>query len=94
MSLPLTLALLKQRTDLVEQLRPQDPATRVSTIETACIETGGTLIPANAPGDRNAHFAELSLLGVYHQGNDTAEVVNNWMKAVARLTKDAEGLAA
>lgn len=76
--------IARQRRALVARLRGMDTPERLAEVEQACIETGGTLIPENMGGNRNPHYAELSLMGIYHQGNDVAEAIANWMKAVMR----------
>lgn len=83
-----------QRRALAARLRPLCNEARIDLVIETCIDTGGTFVPANAKGDRNSHYAELSLLGIYHQGNDAAEAIANWIKAITRMeTSDGRGVA-
>ena len=74
----------RARTELAEALTAMDSEHRLATMTDACIETGGTLVPQSV-GKWGPHFAEIRCLGVYHAGNDIAEAIANWIKAVYRM---------
>lgn len=72
------------RAELADTLQYLSPAARIELATAACIENGGSLVPANICKG-TPHYAEISLLGVYHAGNDEAEAIANWIKAVRRI---------
>lgn len=76
------------RAELAGELEAMAVSDRRLAVWDACIETGGSFVPANICKGA-AHFAELNLLGVYHSGNDAAEAIANWIKAVHRLESEA-----
>lgn len=65
----------------LERLRDDD---RAAAMAEACMETGGSLVPQGS-GKWGPHYAEVKCLGVYHAGNDIAEAIANWIKAVRRM---------
>lgn len=79
---------LKQaRADLAAALIPMDADQRVELMIDACIETGGSLVPAGVCAG-GAHYAEINCLGIYHSGNDVPEAIASWIKAVHRTECD------
>lgn len=80
-----------QRRNLAHRLDRNDPAERDVMVQHACIETGGTLVPAGMNG---GSFAELDLLGITEYGETDEEVIANWIKSAKRcapIPMQAEG---
>jgi hypothetical protein len=74
------------------------PGERREWIESACIDTGGTLIPPGAGGSMGSALAELDLLGVSARSEAGAHdseadagdaAIRAWMQAARRTLEDA-----
>lgn len=85
------------RIDVATTLEVIDTAQRMTAVEAAVIEYGGTFVPPAKPGAAGTwgpHYAELSLLGVSHHGATSSECIAQWIKAVFRMHATAGEAAA
>lgn len=88
MSFPFDIAstIAAQRRHLADELRPLDAETRLEKVTLTCIETGGNLILPNTSRNWGPLYAELHMMGLYHNGNSADEAIANWIKAAQRCT--------
>lgn len=80
------LAQAAQRRRLAADLRSLPNPERIQRVKELCIDTGGNLILPQSDTNWGPVYAELSLLGLYHMGEDTDAVIANWIKAAERTT--------
>lgn len=82
----ITAKTAQARRELAARLEPLDAASRVTEMRKAVRQSGGYLFEQGTGGSL---FAELNCLGIYHHGNDTAEAVAGWIKAIVRIESEA-----
>ncbi len=78
------------RRQLADELERLPEAARVAKAYETCEATGGWLIPPNVCGNWGSHWAEIDLLEVSATGDNEAEAVANWIRAVRRMDAAAE----
>ncbi|MGB1390966.1 MAG: hypothetical protein ACPG61_18985 [Paracoccaceae bacterium] len=79
--------LAAQRRQLADQLRAMDNAARRARVEQVCMDTGGTVTPAQTNSNWGPVFCEITMLGLYHSGDSLDETILNWIKAATRSQK-------
>lgn len=77
------------RAALLATLELSTMAHRREIIESACLSTGGTLIP-KAPGSWGPFETQITLLGIHATGTTFDAAIAQWRKCAMRVERAAQ----